>query len=342
MGRQSRPWYREDRDTWVATVRGVRHTLARGRRSRREAVLALARLIAHPEAADAAAAPPAASIGSVGVAYLEEASARVGAGTLADASRVQMVVAIKPFCLAHGHRPLAALTPELVASWVDRPSWGRTTRVSVARRLRTLARWAHRRGLADRDPLAGLVCGAAGRRDVRVTGEEMRRWLAAIRNPAFADFARFVYLTGCRRGEAASVEAGMIDWSAGVATLRHHKSERFGRPRRIVMVPEAAALARRWADRFPEGAIFRNGKGTPWTKENEYRQARAASERSGVKLTLHHMRHGFARDLLAQGEPVAVVSALLGHTSPSVTLGCYGVLLDRLDELRAAAARRRG
>lgn len=39
---------------------------------------------------------------------------------------------------------------------------------------------------------------------------------------------------------------------------------------------------------------------------------------------------------------MAVVSALLGHSSPSITLGCYGLLLDRIDALREAAARRKG
>jgi integrase len=343
MGRQSKPWYRADRDCWVATVRGVRHTLAKGKRNRRDAVVALARLIAHPEADDRTGGSPGASIGSLGVAYLEELAARVGAGTLADSTRVQAVCAIRPFCRAHGDRPAAALTPELVAAWVDRPGWGRTTRVSMSRRLRTLARWAHRRGLVERDPLAGLVCGTPGRRECRVTGEEVRRWLAAIRNPAFAAFARFLYLTGARRGEAAALEAGMIDWAAGVATLHQHKTAaKTGRPRRIVMVAEAVALAREWADRFPEGPIFRCTAGRPWTRENEYRQCRLASDRSGVKLTLHLMRHGYARDMLQQGEPVAVVSALLGHSSPTVTLGVYGILLDRLDALREAAGRRRG
>lgn len=339
MARIAKPWWWEERGGWYATVRGVRHRLAGGRKGLPEARKRLAALLTAPGPGDAVAAPPAPSIGSVGVAYLEEAAARVGAGTLADASRVQMVVAIKPFCLAHGHRPLAALTPELVAAWVDRPSWGRTTRVSVARRLRTLARWAHRRGLADRDPLAGLVCGAAGRRDFKATGEEVRRWLAAIRNPAFADFARFVYLTGCRRGEAASVEASMIDFAAGVATLAHHKTERFGRPRRIVMVPEAVEIARRWATRYPDGPLFRNSMGTAWTKENEHRKAIDTSKRSGIKLTLHMLRHSLATRHLQAGTPVAVVAALLGHSNPAVTMTIYCHVIENLDVLRDAAAR---
>jgi integrase len=336
MARIAKPWWWEDRGGWYATVRGVRHRLAGGRKGLPEARRALARLIAHPEADDRTGGPPGATIAGLGRAYLEECAARVGAGTLSDATRVQMRIAVRPFCLAHGRKPAMSLTPELVAAWVDRPGWGRTTRVSVARRLRTLARWAHRRGLVERDPLAGLVCGTPGRREVKVSTADARKWIEAIVGEHFRAYATFLLETGCRRGEASAIEARHIDFERGVVTLDRHKGERFGRPRRIILTPAAAALAREWAMKFPGGAIFRNTQGGAWNKPNEYRKARQASERSGIKMTLHALRHQFATRYLQGGTPVAVVAALLGHASPSMTLNVYNHVIENVAALRDA------
>jgi integrase len=51
----------------------------------------------------------------------------------------------------------------------------------------------------------------------------------------------------------------------------------------------------------------------------------------------HHARHSFATFMLQAGVPVQVVSALLGHSSPTITLKTYAHVLPRADHAAMAS-----
>lgn len=66
--------------------------------------------------------------------------------------------------------------------------------------------------------------------------------------------------------------------------------------------------------------------GNPISNSNFRREAKWAATTATVGLTglrIHDLRHGYATNLLAQGAPVATVSALLGHATPAVTMSVY-------------------
>jgi integrase len=52
-------------------------------------------------------------------------------------------------------------------------------------------------------------------------------------------------------------------------------------------------------------------------------------------VRFHDLRHGAATMLIAAGQPVKVVSAILGHSTSSFTMDVYAVVAE---ELAAAAA----
>ena len=52
--------------------------------------------------------------------------------------------------------------------------------------------------------------------------------------------------------------------------------------------------------------------------------------------TSHTLRHTFASTLLSRGVPVHVVQALLGHTTPTMTLSVYAHVAPR-DHAQAVA-----
>lgn len=76
------------------------------------------------------------------------------------------------------------------------------------------------------------------------------------------------------------------------------------------------------------------------TTETRWRRGKQVEvERTVLKplVTLHALRHGVAHMLLKAGEPVSIVSAMLGHARTSTTTDTYGYLVG---ELTAAAAER--
>jgi integrase len=51
------------------------------------------------------------------------------------------------------------------------------------------------------------------------------------------------------------------------------------------------------------------------------------AKEAGVACTLHVLRHTFVTQLLRNGVPVHVVSAMAGHKNPTVTLTVYSHVL---------------
>ena len=54
-------------------------------------------------------------------------------------------------------------------------------------------------------------------------------------------------------------------------------------------------------------------------------------------VRFHDLRHGAATMLIAAGQPVKVVSEILGHSTSSFTMDTYAVVAEELAEAAAAA-----
>jgi integrase len=81
----------------------------------------------------------------------------------------------------------------------------------------------------------------------------------------------------------------------------------------------------------PEGSVLRNGN-------FRARCFDAAAERAGVTgITPHELRHTAASLAIQAGAPVTVVSKMLGHANPAITLKVYAHL--RPSDLDALADR---
>lgn len=76
------------------------------------------------------------------------------------------------------------------------------------------------------------------------------------------------------------------------------------------------------------------GPVAPFLATETFRSLRV---RAKLKATLHDLRHTAATCMLAGGVDVASVARILGHTTPSTTLGIYAHALPAAEE-RAIAA----
>jgi integrase len=83
--------------------------------------------------------------------------------------------------------------------------------------------------------------------------------------------------------------------------------------------------------------IFPSKIGTPLNPSNLRLDFNRVVERSGVpRVRFHDLRHSAASLMLNNGIPVIVVSKILGHAKPSITLDIYGHLYN---EMQGDAAR---
>jgi integrase len=90
------------------------------------------------------------------------------------------------------------------------------------------------------------------------------------------------------------------------------------------------------AARKDGGFVFTTTIGTPVDPRNASRPFSNLAERVGLGAWyIHELRHSTASTSLAQGVPVEVVSAFLGHSSIRMTVDTYGHIGDV--EMRSAA-----
>jgi len=91
--------------------------------------------------------------------------------------------------------------------------------------------------------------------------------------------------------------------------------------------------------------VFTNRLGYPIDRGSIYRQFKQFASLSGLPngMTFHDLRHTAASLLLANGMPIPLVSEMLGHSSPAITLQIYShavpnsqhQLAEKMDELLA-------
>lgn len=157
----------------------------------------------------------------------------------------------------------------------------------------------------------------------------------------FGLFAFLIYYTGCRRGEALALRYEDIDRTA--KRIRIEKSVYYvGAQPKIKTpktdagsrtVPLLSALAAALPDKN-HGYIFSNDGGKSPMMDNRVTKAYAAYQAAtGVTVSPHEIRHGYATALHEAGVDYKTAQQLLGHAQLSTTMDIYtDVLDDTLDE----------
>jgi integrase len=160
-------------------------------------------------------------------------------------------------------------------------------------------------------------------------------------NRAFADVVRILAWTGARPSTICRVEARhylphLKLWD--VEAMYRGRKSLVKYVKRIWLPPQAVALVERLNKLHPEGPIFRNSKGEPWSPQTlgvyMYQMQHKFKPTKGLDwpeqgVCLYGLRHTFATDFIKQfPDRIEYLRELLGHKDLKMIRQHYGHLYD--------------
>ena len=240
---------------------------------------------------------------------------------------------------AFGSLPLDRITQAGVTRWFDAYSrtapGGANYALSVLRRILNHAVVC---GHLDTNPTRGLKRNVRPRLTRFLSREEVRRLHRELDNYAGArpsrarqaDIIRLLLLTGCRRSEIVTLRWQDVD--GDTLNLVDAKTG----PRRVFLNAPARAILKR-QPRSGSAYVFPSPLDPDRPLSPNLPLWYSARKEAGIEdVRLHDLRHTFASHAVLRGIPLPVVSRLLGHKQPNMTLR-YAHVGDR--EIEAAAER---
>jgi integrase len=181
--------------------------------------------------------------------------------------------------------------------------------------------YAVRKELRADNPVRGVALFADRRRERRLSDEEYGRYGVALKKadgliwPPAVAAARFIALTGFRRGEVLALRWSQVDLTRRTATLADSKTGRSIRPLSLAACNLLRGLATNGDDLvFP--ASRGDGRMTGFPKF----WARIAKLGAlPAEITPHVLRHSFASLAADLGYSEPTIAALVGHQGRSMT-----------------------
>jgi integrase len=256
---------------------------------------------------------------------------------------------------------LEAFYAELLATGArnGRPLSKKTVR-NIAACLHTALAKAMKLGYVPRNVAAAAKSPGGASPEMRTWDqEEVRAFLAYTREDRMYAAWRLMLTTGMRRGEVLGLRWSDVGLDLGrlqiISTrVKAGKETVTGPPktsagkRLIALDPATVAALRAWRKHQAEerlligsryvnsGLVFTNEDGSGIRPDRFRLWFVGAVKRAGLSpIRLHDLRHTYATLALRAGTPVKVVSARLGHTSITITLGTYAHALPQDDEAAA-------
>ncbi|MGQ9537769.1 MAG: tyrosine-type recombinase/integrase [Actinomycetota bacterium] len=186
------------------------------------------------------------------------------------------------------------------------------------------------------------------RRLLRAAAELDKRWSNTGHNRRYLTCRKtllmFAILTGCRQSEILGLRWGDVDLEERKVYIRQVlQGGKFYPPkseagRRVIDIPpilaeELKAHRLRQAVELPgnpHDLVFTSEAGTPLCSRNvTQRILEPALRFAGLrKVGFHALRHTYVSMLIAQGENVKTIQALVGHASAAMTWDVYGHLFE--------------
>jgi integrase/recombinase XerD len=341
MARMPKAWRRKGvgggKGAWYTTLEGRQVWLAPASATVTQAEGAHRQLVRAPAAG---ATPEGLTVASVVKRFLDERRQRVKDGAMTLESYQGCYRFTAPFGRALAAEPAGTLAVGKAEEWVrSHPGWNPTTRARATEMVKACFRWAKRSGLLAENPLAEMTGPKALRREAVITRDQAERLIANAGDRHFSELLQALLWTGCRPKEVWTLTADRVDLKAGtwrvLDKIRHRTGEDY---RTVHLNDEARALSRRLVAENPDGPVFLNSRGRPWSRSAIGHRLIDLRGPMGIgkEGVAYAFRHLFATDLLEKGVPPATVATLLGHRSLDMVMRIYSHLGERTEHLRDA------
>lgn len=238
-----------------------------------------------------------------------------------------------------GQEDVSTITAKEIEKYITRFAKTRSKKTVITQRqiIRQILNKAQREGYIQFNPAESVLLPKNLPQEKRhAPSPEQIKKIKDNVSDEFGLFAYLIYYTGCRRGEALALqyddidrEAKMISISKSVyyvGTKPNIKSPKTESGERVV--PLLKALE----DYLPKrkhGYIFSDDGGK--SPLNDHRLTGLYNrycKRTGVSVTPHEIRHGYATALHESGVDFKTAQRLLGHAQLSTTMDIYTDVLD--------------
>ena len=229
--------------------------------------------------------------------------------------------------------------PHDVQRWLDGTGWNPTTRKMAAKTIKGAFNWAVRQGLIAASPLVGLKVPAGLSRDLLITSDQWKR-IMAVACGEFRDVLIVLRETGCRPQEARAFEAGHVRGDHIILAKLDSKGKRYNRV--VWLTPTAESIIRRLAEQYPEGKLFRNKWGRPWSGGRLTERCTTLGKKLKISFCPYALRHTWITEALERGVDPVTLAVLAGHRDTTMICRVYQHLTRKPEHLRAAVLQATG
>ena len=209
--------------------------------------------------------------------------------------------------------------------------------------LRSSMKIAVANGLIARNPCDGVLLPRYERKEMQVLDEnQVTQFLIAAEESRYKALYHLAITTGMRFSELIGLKWNDINWEKRTVKVKRqlqyipHQGYQFNDPKtrsgiRTIMLGETtlAVLKEHFEnnskeDKTGENMIFVNGIGTFIYFKRFYKDFKRVLRKADLpNIRFHDLRHTAATLMISNGIPVIIVSKILGHSKPSVTMNIY-------------------
>jgi integrase len=247
---------------------------------------------------------------------------------------------------------LARITPVEVRSWLSALAAGPLASSTVNRQYRLLRRIlavAVESDVLVKSPCAGVKPPVAREVEMRFLSPADIDTLADAINPRYRALVLLAAYSGLRWGELVGLRRKHLDLLRRSVVVVEQMTEVEGRleagppktaaSRRRVALPRflVPVLEEQLAERSqpgPDGLVFTTSTGGPLRRSsfrtNHWLPATRDAGLAGLRV--HDLRHTAVALAIGAGAHARAIQERMGHSSPMLTLGRYGHLLEGLDD----------